>query len=46
VYEVQGSWLVDGGTGSYANLLGEGRVTGLDDFSAPTRDLTLIGEVH
>jgi uncharacterized membrane protein YfcA len=46
VYEVQGSWLVDGATGSYTNLHGEGRVTGLVDFSAQTRDLTLIGEVH
>jgi hypothetical protein len=46
VYEVQGSWLVDGGTGSYTNLQGEGRVTGLVDFSAPTRDLTLLGEAH
>lgn len=46
LYEVQGSWLVDGGTGSYATLLGEGRVTGLVDFHAPTRDLALVGEVH
>lgn len=46
LFEVQGSWLVDGGTGSYATLLGEGRVTGLVDFRAPTRDLTLVGEVH
>lgn len=46
LFEVQGSWLVDGGTGSYAMLLGEGRVTGLVDFTAPTRDLTLVGEVH
>ncbi len=46
VFDVQGSWLVDGGTGSYANLLGEGRVTGLVDFSTPTRDITLLGEVH
>jgi len=46
LYEVQGSWLVDGVTGSYVTLLGEGRVTGLVDFSAPTRDLTLVGEVH
>ena len=46
MFDVQGSWLVDVGTGSYATLLGEGRVTGLVDFSAPTRDLTLLGEVH
>ncbi len=46
VFDVQGSWLVDGGTGSYATLLGEGRVTGLVDFSTPTRDITLLGEVH
>lgn len=46
LFEVQGSWLVDGATGSYANLMGEGRVTGLVDFSAPTRDITLLGEVH
>ena len=46
VFDVQGSWLVDGGTGSYATLLGEGRVTGLVDFGTPTRDITLLGEVH
>lgn len=46
LYEVQGSWLVDGGTGSYATLLGEGRVTGLVNFSAQTRDISLVGEVH
>ena len=46
MFDVQGSWLVDGGTGSYATLLGEGRVTGRVDFSTPIRDITLLGEVH
>jgi hypothetical protein len=42
----QNHWHINGGTGTYAHLQGEGELTGMVDFSQPTQTLSGPGQVH